>query len=281
MQWIEELASDLGYAVRLLRRSPGFTAMAVASLALGIGANTAIFTLLNAVMVRPLPVRSPDELVTVGDASRPTALREGGPMLDILSYPLYQRLRDHNRVFTGLLERHSGPEPTHRQQPVGVRPLESRMAGVHLGLHGHGDPHVGRAPDDVARETARPDAHDTEERPVQPDALSEDPEVAAKTALPEVVADDDDGTAPRHPFILAGKSAAQPGRHAEHFEVVAGDEPAPNRLHRAALGDHLDSSGTSGGEQAREHAIVIAQPLVQRIGQDVEHRPAFPERGRT
>jgi len=103
MQWIEELANDLGYAVRLLRRSPGFTTMAVVSLALGIGANTAIFTLLNAVMVRPLPVRSPDELVTVGDPARPTALREGGPMLDILSYPLYQRLRDHNRVFTGLL----------------------------------------------------------------------------------------------------------------------------------------------------------------------------------
>ena len=103
MQWIEELANDLGYAVRLLRRSPGFTTMAVASLALGIGANTAIFTLLNAVMVRPLPVRSPDELVTVGDPSRPTALREGGPMLDILSYPLYRRLRDQNRVFTGLL----------------------------------------------------------------------------------------------------------------------------------------------------------------------------------
>src|SRR6187551_1857222 len=103
MQWIEELANDLGYAIRLLRRSPGFTTMAVASLALGIGANTAIFTLLNAVMVRPLPVGSPDELVTVGDPARPTALREGGPMLDILSYPLYQRLRDQNRVSTDLL----------------------------------------------------------------------------------------------------------------------------------------------------------------------------------
>ena len=103
MQWIEDLANDLAYAIRLLRRSPGFTTMAVASLALGIGANTAIFTLLNAVMVRPLPVRSPDELVTVGDASRPTALWEGGPMLDVLSYPLYERLRDHSRVFTGLL----------------------------------------------------------------------------------------------------------------------------------------------------------------------------------
>jgi putative ABC transport system permease protein len=70
---------------------------------LGIGANTAIFTLLNAVMLRSLPVRSPDELVSVGDASRPTALWEGAPMLDVFSYPLYERLRDRNRVFTGLL----------------------------------------------------------------------------------------------------------------------------------------------------------------------------------
>src|SRR5947207_1040015 len=85
------------------RRSPGFTTMAVVSLALGIGVNTSIFTLIEAVMLRPLPVRSPEELVAVGDPSRPTAVWEGGPMVDVLSYPLYQRLRDGNRVFSGLL----------------------------------------------------------------------------------------------------------------------------------------------------------------------------------
>ena len=102
-RWIDGLAGDLRYAFRVLRRSPGFTTTAVVSLALGIGANTAIFTLIDAVMLRSLPVRSPDELVTVGDPSRPTALWEGAPMVDVLSYPLYQRLRDRNRVFTGLL----------------------------------------------------------------------------------------------------------------------------------------------------------------------------------
>jgi predicted permease len=102
-RWIDELARDLRYALRVLRRSPGFTTMAVVSLALGIGANTAIFTLIDAVMLRSLPVRSPDELVAVGDPSRPTAHWEGAPMVDVLSYPLYQRLRDRNRVFTGLL----------------------------------------------------------------------------------------------------------------------------------------------------------------------------------
>jgi macrolide transport system ATP-binding/permease protein len=93
-RWIEEFAQDLRYAFRMLRRAPGFTTMAVVSLALGIGANTAIFTLIDAVMLRQLPVRSPDELVAVGDPSRPTAVWEGAPMVDVLSYPLYQRLRD-------------------------------------------------------------------------------------------------------------------------------------------------------------------------------------------
>ncbi len=100
---IETALKDLRYAFRAIYRSPGFTAIAVLSLALGIGANTAIFTLIDAVMLRSLPVRSPKELVSVGDPSRPTALREGAPMLNVFSYPLYQRLRDQNRVFTGLL----------------------------------------------------------------------------------------------------------------------------------------------------------------------------------
>jgi predicted permease len=61
------------------------------------------FTLINAVMLRSLPVRSPNELVTVGDAARPTALLLGESLANIFSYPLYERLRDENRVFNGLL----------------------------------------------------------------------------------------------------------------------------------------------------------------------------------
>jgi MacB-like periplasmic core domain len=101
--FVETTTRDVRYAFRTLQRSPAFAVAAILSLTLGVGANTAIFTLIEAVMLRPLPVRSPEELVSVGDASRPTALREGGPMVDVLSYPLYQRLRDHNRVFSGLL----------------------------------------------------------------------------------------------------------------------------------------------------------------------------------
>lgn len=100
---LELLLKDLRYGVRMLRRSPGFATVAIASLAFGIGANTAIFTLIDAVMLRSLPVRAPEELVSVGDTSRPTAHWDGGEMTNIFSYPLYQRLRDQNRVFSGLL----------------------------------------------------------------------------------------------------------------------------------------------------------------------------------
>jgi putative ABC transport system permease protein len=100
---VESAWQDLHYALRTLAKAPAFATMAVLCLALGIGANTAIFTLIDAVMLRRLPVPSPDELIAVGDPSRPTALWEGAPMLEVLSYPLYEHLRDHNHVVSGLL----------------------------------------------------------------------------------------------------------------------------------------------------------------------------------
>jgi hypothetical protein len=65
--WLEQLLQDVGFGLRLLRRTPVFTAAVVLSLALGIGANTAIFSLLNAVTFRPLPVEDPEGLWKVGD----------------------------------------------------------------------------------------------------------------------------------------------------------------------------------------------------------------------
>ena len=100
---LETFLKDLHYGLRMVGRSPGFTAIAVMSLALGIGANTAIFTLVDALMLRTLPVQSPRELVSVGDPSRPGGVSNGGPRVDVFSYPLYMRLRDQSPVFSGIL----------------------------------------------------------------------------------------------------------------------------------------------------------------------------------
>jgi putative ABC transport system permease protein len=67
LPWLDMLRQDVRYGVRTLRRAPGFTAAALATLAIGIGANTAIFTAVDAVLLRPLPYADPDRLVTLGD----------------------------------------------------------------------------------------------------------------------------------------------------------------------------------------------------------------------
>src|ERR1700726_3497227 len=92
---MERLLRNLRYTFRALGKNSGFTAVAVLSLALGIGANTAIFTLINALLLRDLPVREPERLVQL------SLLRQDSQLP--FSYPMFRELVRGQRVFTGLV----------------------------------------------------------------------------------------------------------------------------------------------------------------------------------
>ena len=93
---MESLFKDIRYAIRGLIKRPGFVAVAVISLALGIGANTAMFSLVNTVLLRPLPVTRPNEIVSV-------AARGKNDTMLAFSYPNFIDFRDQNQVLSGLL----------------------------------------------------------------------------------------------------------------------------------------------------------------------------------
>ncbi|MGD0693442.1 MAG: ABC transporter permease [Terriglobia bacterium] len=96
------LLYDLRYAMRMLAKSPGFTAVAVLTLALGIGANTAIFTLVHAILLKSLPVANPNELYRVGDNDNCCVIGSDQGNWGIYSYPLYKQFRDHTPEFSEL-----------------------------------------------------------------------------------------------------------------------------------------------------------------------------------
>ena len=87
-------------AFACFKRKPMFTAIAVLTLALGIGANSAIFTLVNTILLRPLPVAAPDELVSLAVSGKNDSLQA-------FSYPTYRDYRDRNEVLSGLFARAS------------------------------------------------------------------------------------------------------------------------------------------------------------------------------
>lgn len=99
--------NDLRFALRQLRRNPGFAITAVLTLALGIGANTAIFSLLDQALLRALPVRDPSSLVIMRCSnsawSGSIMMNSGGAINDYFSYPQYLELRDHGHDFSGVV----------------------------------------------------------------------------------------------------------------------------------------------------------------------------------
>lgn len=111
----ELLWQDVRHALRTLRRTPSFTVVAVALLAAGIGINTALFTLLDAVVLRPLPVREPHQLV------EPLTRYPGDPRRNGFSWAFYEQLRDRNTVFSDVV----GLAPARFQTPDGSGGFES------------------------------------------------------------------------------------------------------------------------------------------------------------
>jgi predicted permease len=97
--WLDTVVRDLNYTLRILVRTPGFTAVAVLTLALGIGANTAIFTLLDQVLLRLLPVKDPQQLVLLTMKGHYYGNNWGG---NAISHPMFRDFREHNEVFSDM-----------------------------------------------------------------------------------------------------------------------------------------------------------------------------------
>ncbi|HYL65285.1 MAG TPA: ABC transporter permease [Candidatus Methylomirabilis sp.] len=156
--FLDSLWQDLCYALRMLRKSPGFAAVAVLSLALGIGANTAIFSLLNAVLLKPLPVTQPASLVLFGDGLD-CCISDAFPNTSLYSYPFYREVQKRNEVFSSVASAYSAVQRVHGfvagradAEPMDVLPVSGTYFST-LGVN----PVIGRALSE--RDDSTKDAH--------------------------------------------------------------------------------------------------------------------------
>ncbi|MFI5128272.1 MAG: ABC transporter permease, partial [Candidatus Acidiferrales bacterium] len=126
---------DLRYGVRMLVRSPGFTAVAVLTLALGIGANTAIFTVINSVLLSTLPVKAPQQLAFLTDPSAAgMSVGQQSGDRDQLTYHEYLAIRDRNSVFSDVLaiQSETAPLPVSVGNIAGETEQEGPQAAVNM-----------------------------------------------------------------------------------------------------------------------------------------------------
>jgi hypothetical protein len=100
VNWIQDFVQDLQFGLRVLRKSPGFAVVAVLTLGLGIGANTAIFSLVDAVLIRMLPVQRPEQLFRLIDVSKE------GRTIDAFSYPTFELIQENNQTLSGVIAFH-------------------------------------------------------------------------------------------------------------------------------------------------------------------------------
>ena len=112
LPFLETLLQDLRFGLRMLAKSPSFTAVSILTLALGIGANTGIFSILRQVLLESLPVPRPEELVLLYSPGlrqgHVSSDEQGTDGAESFSYPMYLNLRDRNQAFAGLAAKDNG-----------------------------------------------------------------------------------------------------------------------------------------------------------------------------
>jgi hypothetical protein len=135
VNWVQDLAQDVRYGLRILRKTPGFTVVAILALALGIGANVAIFTVVHTVLLQPLPFSHPEQLVRVYDDISSSNTHDVG-----MSVPELWDLRDHSGVFqdiTALVSADAnltGGDQPERIELLGTNANYFTMLGAHARL---------------------------------------------------------------------------------------------------------------------------------------------------
>ncbi len=151
--WLDRLVQDIQYGIRTLAKNPAFTLVAMATLALGIGANTAMFSLLDQVVLRLLPVSHPEQIVIVRETGNHYGNSYGA---NTISWPMFEDLRDNNQVFSGMFCRFAATVTIGYGDRVAQIPAEL-VSGSYFPILGLGAA-LGRtiAPDDDAVPDSRP-----------------------------------------------------------------------------------------------------------------------------